>query len=102
MGNPFGQVSKHPLANAGNAHQGKDDTHKENRPKGDRQLMPCPRTKLKAVNAVSEIAQPIAIGRLAHRPISSEPKAAIRQVAINTEPGSNPAFPSMEGTTITE
>ena len=39
-------------------------------------LMCWPSTRLKAVKAVNEIAQPIAIGRLAHSPISSEPSPA--------------------------
>ena len=65
-------------------------------------LTPCPNTKLNAVNAVKEIAQPIAIGNLAHRPISSEPNAAIKQVAINTPPWLKPASPNMLGTTMTE
>ena len=47
----------------------------------------CPSTRLKAVKAVSEMAQPMAIGSLAQSPISSEPKPATRQVATNTAPG---------------
>ncbi len=66
---------------------------------GDR---PWPRTRSKAVKAVSEIAQPTAIGRLAHRPISSEPKALVRQTAMKTEEVSKPALPSIAGTTNTE
>ena len=60
----------------------------------------CPSTRLNAVNAVREIAQPMAIGSLAHRPINREPKAAIRQVATKTGPCSKPAAPSMFGTTM--
>ena len=62
----------------------------------------CPSTRLKAVNAVREIAQPMAIGNLAQSPIKSEPNPATRQVATNTAPGGKPALPSMLGTTITE
>ncbi|MOA05212.1 hypothetical protein D3C78_1248030 [compost metagenome] len=65
-------------------------------------LMCWPSTRLKAVKAVSEIAQPIAIGKLAHSPISNEPRPATRQVATNTAVGGKPALPSMLGTTITE
>ena len=53
-------------------------------------------------DAVKEIAQPIAIGKLAHNPISNEPKPATRQVATNTAAGGKPALPSIPGTTITE
>ena len=63
-------------------------------------LSPCPSTRLKAVKAVREMAQPMAIGSLAHRPISKEPKAAIKQVATNTGPCSKPAAPSIFGTTM--
>ncbi|MNF10425.1 hypothetical protein D3C80_2113580 [compost metagenome] len=48
------------------------------------------------------MAQPIARGRLAHSPISREPKPATRQVATNTAVGEKPALPSIEGTTMTE
>lgn len=65
-------------------------------------LMCCPSTRLKAVNAVSEIAQPIASGRLAHRPMTNEPTPATRQVDTNTAAGGKPAFPSIPGTTMTE
>ena len=65
-------------------------------------LMCWPSTRLKAVKAVNEIAQPMAIGRLAHSPISSEPSPATRQVETNTAAGGKPALPSMLGTTITE
>ena len=65
-------------------------------------LICCPSTRLNAVNAVKEIAQPIAIGKLAHNPISNEPKPATRQVATNTAAGGKPALPSIPGTTITE
>ena len=54
------------------------------------------------MNAVSEIAQPIAIGSFAHRPISSEPNAVVRQTATNTALVSKPALPNMPGTTNTE
>lgn len=64
--------------------------------------MPLPSTRPNAVNAVSEIAQPIAIGSFAHKPINSEPKAVVRQTATNTALVSNPALPSMPGTTNTE
>ncbi len=63
---------------------------------------PCPSTSPKAVKAVSEIAQPMAMGSLAHMPISKEPKAAVRQVATNTALVSKPALPSIPGTTNTE
>ena len=53
------------------------------------------------MNAVSEIAQPMAIGSLAHKPISSEPKAVVRHTATNTALVSKPALPSMPGTTNT-
>ncbi len=65
-------------------------------------LICWPSTRLKAVKAVREIAQPIAIGRLAHSPISREPKPATRQVATNTAPGGKPALPNIPGTTMTE
>ncbi len=65
-------------------------------------LMCCPSTRLKAVKAVNEIAQPMAIGRFAHNPIASEPTPATRQVETNTAAGGKPAFPSMPGTTMTE
>lgn len=60
-----------------------------------------PSTSPKAMKAVSEIAQPMAIGRRAHRPISSEPKAVVRHTATNTALVSKPALPSMPGTTNT-
>lgn len=63
---------------------------------------PLPSTRPNAVNAVSEIAQPIAIGSFAHRPISSEPNAVVRQTATNTALVSKPALPNMPGTTNTE
>lgn len=63
--------------------------------------MCCPSTRLKAVKAVNEIAQPMAIGRFAHNPIASEPTPATRQVETNTAAGGKP-FPSMPGTTMTE
>ena len=44
-------------------------------------LTPCPSTKLKAVNAVKEIAQPIAIGTFAQSPINIEPRPATKHVA---------------------
>ena len=75
---------------------------KNTAPKATGILMCCPSTKLNAVNAVREIAHPIAIGKFAHSPISKEPKAATKQVATNTAPGGNPALPNMLGTTITE
>ncbi|MNH29710.1 hypothetical protein D3C79_899600 [compost metagenome] len=65
-------------------------------------LMCWPSTRLKAVKAVREIAQPMAIGRLAHNPINNEPRPATRQVATNTAVGGKPALPNMLGTTITE
>jgi len=65
-------------------------------------LSPLPSTSPNAVNAVSEIAQPMAIGRRAHRPISSEPNAVVRHTATNTALVSKPALPSMPGTTKTE
>ena len=65
-------------------------------------LICCPSTRLKAVKAVNEIAQPIAIGRFAHNPIASEPTPATRQVETNTAAGGKPALPSMPGTTMTE
>ncbi|CAH0219278.1 hypothetical protein SRABI106_01924 [Rahnella aquatilis] len=65
-------------------------------------LMCWPRTRLNAVKAVREMAQPIASGKFAHSPISREPKPATRQVATNTAVGEKPALPSIEGTTITE
>ncbi len=65
---------------------------------GDR---PCPSTSPKAMNAVSEMAQPMAIGSLAHRPISREPKAVVRHTATKTALVSKPALPSMPGTTKT-
>lgn len=63
---------------------------------------PLPSTRPNAVNAVSEIAQPIAIGKRAHTPISSEPKAVVRHTATNTALVSKPALPNMPGTTNTE
>ncbi len=66
---------------------------------GDR---PLPSTRPKAVKAVSEMAQPTAIGSRAQSPISSEPKAAVRHTATNTALTSKPAWPSMPGTTNTE
>lgn len=45
------------------------------------------RTRLNAVNAVNEITQPIAIGKLAHNPVNNEPNPATRQVAIKTAVG---------------
>ena len=67
---------------------------------GDR---PLPRTSPNAVNAVSEIAQPIAIGKRAQTPIRKvKPKAVVRQTATNTAEVSKPALPSIEGTTNTE
>ncbi|MNC31533.1 hypothetical protein D3C75_798560 [compost metagenome] len=65
-------------------------------------LMCWPSTRLNAVNAVSEIAQPMASGRFSHKPISREPTPATRQVATKTAAGGKPALPSMPGTTITE
>ena len=65
-------------------------------------LICWPSTRLNAVKAVSEMAQPIASGRLAHRPITMEPTPATRQVATKTAAGGKPALPSMPGTTITE
>ena len=65
-------------------------------------LICCPSTRLNAVNAVREMAQPIANGRLAHRPITIEPSPATRQVATKTAAGGKPALPNMPGTTITE
>jgi len=63
---------------------------------------PLPSTSPNAVNAVSEIAQPIAIGKRAHMPINSEPNAVVRQTATKTARVSNPALPSISGTTNTE
>lgn len=57
-----------------------------------------PGTRPKAMKAVREIAQPMAIGRRAHRPISSEPKAVVRHTATKTALVSKPALPSMPGT----
>ena len=65
-------------------------------------LICWPSTRLNAVKAVNEMAQPIASGRFAHSPMTIEPKPATRQVATNTAAGGNPALPSMPGTTITE
>jgi hypothetical protein len=63
---------------------------------------PLPSTRPKAVNAVSEMAQPIAMGSLAQTPISSEPKAVVRHTATKTALVSKPALPNMPGTTKTE
>ncbi|MNE46076.1 hypothetical protein D3C80_1403960 [compost metagenome] len=71
-------------------------------PRATGMLMCWPSTRLKAVNAVKEMAQPIAIGKLAHRPITSDPTPATRQVATNTAAGGKPALPNIPGTTITE
>ncbi|SBM10970.1 Uncharacterised protein [Klebsiella oxytoca] len=65
-------------------------------------LICWPSTRLKAVKAVSEMAQPIASGRFAHSPITSEPTPATRQVETNTAAGGKPALPSIPGTTMTE
>ncbi|CSP76457.1 Uncharacterised protein [Shigella sonnei] len=65
-------------------------------------LICCPSTRLNAVNAVREMAQPIANGRLAHRPITIEPSPATRQVATKTAAGGKPALPNIPGTTMTE
>ena len=65
-------------------------------------LICWPSTRLKAVNAVREMAHPIASGRFAHRPITIEPTPATRQVATKTAAGGKPALPSMPGTTMTE
>jgi len=54
------------------------------------------------VKAVREIAQPIAIGAFAHKPIKIEPNPATKQVAIKTDSAGKPAAPSILGTTITE
>ena len=62
----------------------------------------CPITRLNAVNAVNEMAQPIAIGAFAHKPIKIEPNPATKHVAINTLSAGKPAAPSIFGTTITE
>ena len=62
----------------------------------------CPITKLKAVNAVREMAQPIAIGAFAQKPIKMEPRPATKQVAIKTDSAGNPAALNIFGTTITE
>ena len=43
-------------------------------------LICCVRTILKVINAVRETAQPMAIGKLAHNPISREPNPATKQV----------------------
>ena len=59
-------------------------------------------TKLNAVKAVNEMAQPIAIGAFAQKPIKIEPSPATKQVAINTDSAGKPASPSILGTTITE
>ena len=75
---------------------------KKTAPKATGILTFCPITKLNAVNAVKEIAQPIAIGAFAQKPIKSEPKPATKQVAIKTDSAGKPAALNMFGTTITE
>ena len=60
-------------------------------PKATGTLTLLPKTKLNAVKAVKEMAQPIAIGTFAKKPIKSEPNPATRQVAINTDSAGNPA-----------
>src|SRR5436189_1043110 len=62
----------------------------------------CVKTIPNVVKAVSDTAQPIAIGKLAHNPISKEPKAATRQVVINVASGGKPASFSILGITTTE
>ncbi|MNN16447.1 hypothetical protein D3C81_1295850 [compost metagenome] len=61
----------------------------------------CPSTRPKAMKAVSEMAQPMAMGSRAQSPISSEPNAVVRHTATNTALVSKPALPSMPGTTNT-
>ena len=51
-------------------------------------------TKLNAVKAVNEMAQPIAIGAFAQKPIKIEPSPATKQVAINTDSAGKPASPA--------
>src|SRR3546814_14560814 len=63
---------------------------------------PLPSTRSNAVKAVSEMAQPMAMGRFAHRPISIEPNALVRHTAMNTALLSTPASPNIPGTTTTE